>query len=114
MRVGFVGLGNVGAKLAGSLLKQGHTLHIRDVDRAAAAALLAIEVAGDAIDRSSDIEAVASEGIQVHGPETGGGTTRWFIQGTSIQDSRVQLRGVVQRWRDSGLRVRVDADPIDL
>ena len=41
MQVGFVGLGNVGAKLAGSLLRQGHTLHIRDVDRNAASDLLA-------------------------------------------------------------------------
>ena len=41
MQVGFVGLGNVGAKLAGSLLRQGHRLHVRDVDRDAAADLLA-------------------------------------------------------------------------
>ena len=40
MRVGFVGLGNVGAKLAGSLLRNGHTLCVRDVDKAAAADLL--------------------------------------------------------------------------
>ena len=41
MQVGFVGLGNVGAKLAGSLLRHGHTLRIRDLDRAAAVELLA-------------------------------------------------------------------------
>jgi 3-hydroxyisobutyrate dehydrogenase len=41
MQVGFVGLGNVGAKLAGSLLRQGHRLHIRDLDRDAAEDLLA-------------------------------------------------------------------------
>jgi 3-hydroxyisobutyrate dehydrogenase len=41
MQVGFVGLGNVGAKLASSLLRQGHRLHIRDVDGDAAADLLA-------------------------------------------------------------------------
>lgn len=79
-----------------------------------AASLIAVEVAGDATDRTADIAAVADEAVQVHGPETGAGTTRWFIQGTTIQQSRVQLRGIVQRWRDSGLRVRVDADPIDL
>lgn len=41
MRIGFVGLGNVGAKLAGSLLRNGHDLVVRDLERAAAAPLLA-------------------------------------------------------------------------
>ncbi len=41
MRVGFVGLGNVGAKLAGSLLRDGFDLTVRDLDRAAAQPLLA-------------------------------------------------------------------------
>ncbi|MDG2113602.1 MAG: NAD(P)-dependent oxidoreductase [Actinomycetota bacterium] len=39
-RVGFIGLGNVGAKLAGSLLRNGVTLTVRDLDRAAAQPLL--------------------------------------------------------------------------
>ena len=39
-KVGFIGLGNVGAKLAGSLLRNGVDLTIRDLDRAAAAPLL--------------------------------------------------------------------------
>ena len=34
--VGFIGLGNVGAKLAGSLLRNGVALTVRDLDRAAA------------------------------------------------------------------------------
>ena len=38
--VGFIGLGNVGAKLAGSLLRNGISLTVRDVDQTAAAALL--------------------------------------------------------------------------
>ncbi len=36
MKVGFVGLGNVGGKLAGSLLRNGIDLTVRDLDRAAA------------------------------------------------------------------------------
>ncbi|MCG6904891.1 MAG: NAD(P)-dependent oxidoreductase [Rhodobacter sp.] len=36
MRIGFIGLGNVGAKLAGSILRNGHDLMVRDLDRAAA------------------------------------------------------------------------------
>jgi 3-hydroxyisobutyrate dehydrogenase len=33
MKVGFIGLGNVGAKLAGSLLRNGFDLTVRDLDR---------------------------------------------------------------------------------
>jgi len=33
MKVGFIGLGNVGAKLAGSLLRNGYDLTVRDVDQ---------------------------------------------------------------------------------
>ena len=40
MRVGFVGLGNVGAKLAGSLLRSGVELTVRDLDTQAARPLL--------------------------------------------------------------------------
>jgi 3-hydroxyisobutyrate dehydrogenase len=40
MRVGFIGLGNVGAKLAGSLLRNGHDLIVHDLSHEAAAPLL--------------------------------------------------------------------------
>ena len=40
MRIGFIGLGNVGGKLAGSLLGNGFDLTVRDLDRAAARPLL--------------------------------------------------------------------------
>ena len=40
MKIGFIGLGNVGAKLAGSLLRNGYDLVVRDLDRDAAEALL--------------------------------------------------------------------------
>jgi 3-hydroxyisobutyrate dehydrogenase len=36
MKIGFIGLGNVGGKLAGSLLRNGFDLTVRDLDRAAA------------------------------------------------------------------------------
>ena len=36
MKAGFIGLGNVGAKLAGSLLRNGYDLTVHDLDRAAA------------------------------------------------------------------------------
>jgi 3-hydroxyisobutyrate dehydrogenase len=40
MRVGFIGLGNVGSKLAGSLLRNGIELTVRDLDATAAQPLL--------------------------------------------------------------------------
>jgi primosomal protein N' (replication factor Y) len=79
-----------------------------------AASLIAIEVVGDTTAQSDDLEVLVSDTVQVHGPETGGGRTRWFVQGDSIHGSRIQLRSIVQRWRDANLKVRIDADPIDL
>lgn len=40
MKIGFIGLGNVGGKLAGSLLRNGFDLTVRDVDQESAATLL--------------------------------------------------------------------------
>ena len=40
MKIGFIGLGNVGGKLAGSLLRNGFDLVVRDLERAAAEPLL--------------------------------------------------------------------------
>ncbi len=76
--------------------------------------LLAVEVSGDASAQAPDMDGLAAEGIVVHGPELGAGRTRWFLQGNSLQSARILLRAVVQRWRDQGLKVRIDADPIDL
>ena len=36
MKVGFIGLGNAGAKLAGSLLRNGIDLTVRDLNKEAA------------------------------------------------------------------------------
>jgi len=40
MKIGFIGLGNVGAKLAGSLQRNGFNLTVRDLDRSAAEPLI--------------------------------------------------------------------------
>ena len=40
MKIGFIGLGNVGGKLAGSLLSNGYDLIVRDVDKEAAQDLI--------------------------------------------------------------------------
>lgn len=41
MKVGFIGLGNIGGKLAGSLLRNGFDLTVRDLNREMAEPLLA-------------------------------------------------------------------------
>ena len=41
MKIGFIGLGNVGAKLAGSLQRNGFELSVRDLNVSAAQTLLA-------------------------------------------------------------------------
>jgi 3-hydroxyisobutyrate dehydrogenase len=41
MKIGFIGLGNVGGKLAGSLLRNGFDLTVRDLDRGMAEPLMA-------------------------------------------------------------------------
>ncbi len=40
MKIGFIGLGNVGGKLAGSLIRNGYSLRVRDLDRSQAEPLL--------------------------------------------------------------------------
>ncbi len=41
MKIGFIGLGNVGGKLAGSLMRNGHDVTVRDLDDALVAAFVA-------------------------------------------------------------------------
>jgi len=48
------------------------------------------------------------------GPAQEGDRHRWLIQGHDLSRVRVRLRPAVQRLRDGGARVRVDADPVDL
>lgn len=50
----------------------------------------------------------------VLGPAPHGEGLRWLLQGSDLREAKVALRPIVQRWRDSGARVRVDVDPIDL
>ena len=40
MKIGFIGLGNVGGKLAGSIMRNGYDLTVRDLDRSLAAPFL--------------------------------------------------------------------------
>ncbi len=39
---------------------------------------------------------------------------RWLVQGEDLTRFRHELRSLVQKWREAGTTVRIDADPIDL
>lgn len=58
------------------------------------------------------IEAVRDASLL--GPAKEGDRDRWLIQGPDLSTVRLRLRSAVQHIRDSGARVRVDADPVDL
>ncbi len=60
MRIGFIGLGNVGGKLAGSLLRNGAELTVRDLDPEATAAFAArgARVAATPAEMARDCDAV--------------------------------------------------------
>jgi primosomal protein N' (replication factor Y) len=73
--------------------------------------LIAVET--DAGDASSDLSEAAGDAVLL-GPAEEGDRYRWLIQGRDLTRVRVRLRVAVQRLRDSGARVRVDADPVDL
>lgn len=76
--------------------------------------LLVIELRGSAIDDvSRSLEKIAPD-ARILGPAAGPTGERWLIQGEDLSSLRRGLRSLVQRWRDSGATVRVDADPIDL
>jgi primosomal protein N' (replication factor Y) len=77
-----------------------------------ASEMLAIEVRGEVEPTRFD-EEIKSLGQTVLGPAESQRGWRWLIQG-SLNSVRQGLRPMVQRWRDSGATVRIDADPIDL
>jgi primosomal protein N' len=77
--------------------------------------LVIIEARGDLPDGSEVWVKDAAAGATVLGPASrGNGGVRWLIQGTDLGKVRTQLRPLVQRWRDAGVAVRVDVDPIEL
>lgn len=101
MKVGFIGLGNVGGKLAGSLLRNGVDLSVHDLDPALVADFTARGAAagGDpaAMMRASDVvitclpSPAASEAVVTRMlPEIGPGKT-WVEMSTTDADDIVRL-----------------------
>ena len=73
--------------------------------------LIALET--DATDASSVLVDAAGD-ASLLGPARERERDRWLIQGRDLSAVRLRLRSAVQHLRDSGARVRVDADPVDL
>jgi primosomal protein N' (replication factor Y) len=79
------------------------------------AELLAIEVRGEgAAAEDETLRGAAGPEVSVLGPAPAGDGVRWLGRGHDLSRFRQALRPVVERWRQSGLTVRVDADPLDL
>ncbi len=90
---------------------------------------LLVERARDGLPPSSEVMAVEVRGpskpaeiaadlakltdASLLGPVVRGSTFRWLMQGP-LGAAKLELRPLVQKWRDSGSTVRVDVDPIDL
>lgn len=75
--------------------------------------MLAIEVRGEEEPTRFDSDLRALQPPMVLGPAPATQGWRWLLQG-SLGPLKPGLRPLVQRWRESGATVRVDADPIDL
>jgi len=72
-----------------------------------------IAVETDTEDASPALVEAAGDAVLL-GPAPEGDRYRWLIQGRDLSHVRLRLRTAVQRLRDAGARVRVDADPVDL
>ncbi len=78
--------------------------------------LLVVETRGEDVDVDSigtDLTSAAGDAL-VMGPSVGEDGARWLIQGDDLASLKLELRPLVQKWRDGGAVVRIDADPIDL
>lgn len=76
--------------------------------------LLVVEVRSTPDSADADLRSIAGDATEVLGPAPGGRGDRWLVRGADLGPLREGLRPVVQRWRDAGATVRIDADPIDL
>jgi primosomal protein N' (replication factor Y) (superfamily II helicase) len=76
--------------------------------------VVALEASGLQKGAEDDLLGELGGRADVHGPAPSGDGLRWLLQGRDLTAARTVLRGVVGRWRESGARVRVDSDPIEL
>jgi primosomal protein N' (replication factor Y) len=74
-------------------------IEVRDLDDVARAGSELIAIGGRAT---------------VLGPAESRRGVRWLVQAPDLDAFKLALRPVVDRWRNTGASVRIDADPIDL
>lgn len=75
--------------------------------------MIAVELRGEVPVADADAALRAAGGAEAFGPASGPGSARWLLQG-DLSGLRGALRGLAQAWREQGLTVRIDSDPIDL
>lgn len=77
--------------------------------------LLVLETRGPHDPESTDHELrLLAAAALVMGPAEIRDGRRWLVQGPRLDEVKAAMRPLLQRLRDSGITVRVDADPIDL
>lgn len=81
--------------------------------------LMALEMRGETLGRTAagigaEMGGLESRGASVHGPAEFSSGLRWLVEGDNLWEVKQHLRSLVARWRNRGLSVRVDVDPIDL
>ncbi len=76
--------------------------------------LIVLEVGEPPPDADARLRKAVGTRGSVLGPAERRGRTRWLIQGSSLEGARGALRPLDQHLRESGARVHVDVDPLDL
>jgi primosomal protein N' (replication factor Y) len=76
--------------------------------------LLALELSGAPPQADSAIRELAGPDVAVFGPGELRDGARWLVQAPDLRPVKIRLRPQVQTWRDKGIKVRVDADPLDV
>jgi primosomal protein N' (replication factor Y) len=73
--------------------------------------VIELDVTGAA---DGEIRQLAGDRAEVFGPAEQAGRHRWMVQGSDLRSFRIGLRRLVHSWRDAGVRVRIDVDPLEL
>lgn len=75
--------------------------------------MIALEIRGGVPDQAGEDIGSLDSAASVLGPMDVDAGQRWLLTG-KLGKARLELRGLVGRWRDKGATVRVDVDPIDV